>query len=735
MQIPLGIRCLLLGSLLFAGELPGAQRRGETALTRYLRQPDAAFAWKVDEPGPLDNDRVVRLKLTSQQWRDTTWKHDILLIRPAQSRHGDAALLLITGSKKLDRYIPYLRLLADQAGAPAAVVNNVPNQPLFGGKKEDALIAHTFEQYLKTGDESWPLLFPMVKSAVRAMDAINMHAAKYDQKNINRFVLTGASKRGWTTYLTGPQDRRVVGIAPMVFDILNMHVQTDWSQAVWGKQSEQISDYTERGLVGRSDDERRELLYEWIDPYVNRRRYTMPKLILLGTNDRYWPVDATRHYYHDFAEPKAIHQTPNLGHDIGRSREMVKALGAFFRETMDGEALPSLTTRVTGGRYQTAEIEIHSNVRAKSMRVWTATSSDRDFRDSRWTSTPMRPADGKLARYRVPIRRRGYQAVMFEATYEDSAGHEYPLSSQVIVTPDLPRPIEDSVPNGREPADDVELRRWLENLVAHHGFPITDVRQATGLEAGEIESALKRFDIKPFSAPHSPNRLKVLPFPGGWHPRVGFLDGCVDPQRETKLSVFTPWDRKSFVVVDVPEAIWSNLGLTYLAHTHVPTVWTEKGIDMKPLEWKQNDDGSFEIQRTLPNGIQFGCRAEPKPTELVMRLWLKNGTKEKLTGMRVQNCIMLKGAHEFARQSTDNNVLKSPFAACRNETGDRWVITAWTPCHRPWGNTLCPCLHSDPKFPDAEPGQTVEVKGWMTFHEGTDIDSKLKRLSKRWLGQ
>ena len=103
-----------------------------------------------------------------------------------------------------------------------------------------------------------------------------------------------------------------------------------------------------------------------------------------------------------------------------------------------------------------------------------------------------------------------------------------------------------------------------------------------------------------------------------------------------------------------------------------------------------------------------------------------------LCASRVQNCVMLRGAHEFAAQHKENKIFRGPFAACRNDAGNRWVITAWTPIHRAWGNDLCPCLHADPKFPDAEPGQTVEVNGWLSFHEGTDIDAEIERLRKRW---
>ena len=46
--------------------------------------------------------------------------------------------------------------------------------------------------------------------------------------------------------------------------------------------------------------------------------------------------------------------------------------------------------------------------------------------------------------------------------------------------------------------------------------------------------------------------------------------------------------------MDVPEAVWSNLGLTYLAHTHVPTLWTKQDIELPQLEWERRDDGSYD---------------------------------------------------------------------------------------------------------------------------------------------
>jgi hypothetical protein len=269
-------------------------------------------------------------------------------------------------------------------------------------------------------------------------------------------------------------------------------------------------------------------------------------------------------------------------------------------------------------------------------------------------------------------------------------------------------------------------------MVWHHGFTVPEVRQTTGLSTGKIKKALDKFDIRAETRPKrkAGDLLLVLPFPGGRHPRIGFLEGAIEPQRETKISVFLPWSESNYVVVDVPEAIWSNLGLTYLAHTHVPTVWSKQNIDLEKFEWNRRKDGTLDFKRRLPNGIEFGAKVTPAKDHVGMSLWLTNGTKETLTGMRVQNCVMLKSATGFNQQNNDNKVSQSPYSAMKSLDGKRWIITAWDPPHRVWANMKCPCLHSDPKFPDAAPGKTVHLKGWLSFHEGIDIDAEFDRIEK-----
>jgi hypothetical protein len=302
------------------------------------------------------------------------------------------------------------------------------------------------------------------------------------------------------------------------------------------------------------------------------------------------------------------------------------------------------------------------------------------------------------------------------------------LSSMLAVAPDTRA--EDLVSDPRPPATEAELRKWLENMVWYHHLTNDEIAGATGMTPDEVQAALRRLAITPAGRPHrAPDSpLLVLPYPGGRHPRIGFLDGAIRPQRETKLSVFTPWEPDSYVVLDVPEAIWSNLGLTYLAHTHIPTIWDQRDIRLPKQEWEVTDDGVFVSERTLPNGIRFGTKVRSTIDHLQMEMWLTNGTGETLSDLRVQNCVMLKQARGFEQQTNDNKRFSGPYVACHNSAHDRWIITAWDPLHRGWANAPCPCLHSDPKFPDCGPGETQRLRGWLSFYVGQDLDGELARI-------
>ena len=111
--------------------------------------------------------------------------------------------------------------LAVQAGTPVALVLQVPFQPIFNGLNEDRLISYTFRS-TSSRRSHLAAAHANGQNAVRAMDAVQAVCKERWQLDVGHFTVTGASKRGWTTWLTAAVDPRVDALAPMVIDVLNM---------------------------------------------------------------------------------------------------------------------------------------------------------------------------------------------------------------------------------------------------------------------------------------------------------------------------------------------------------------------------------------------------------------------------------------------------------------------------------------------------------------------------------
>ncbi|HJQ79603.1 MAG TPA: PhoPQ-activated protein PqaA family protein [Lacipirellulaceae bacterium] len=431
-----------------AKETP-ASVKPSPALEQYVAKPDSSYQWKKRREGSLGSGEFVELTLTSQTWRDVPWKHQLFIYRPSTVDSGAQALLLIAGGTwkpeleqepaDADANLPgeahIVAALAESLRAPVAVLLQVPEQPLFDGMVEDEIISHTFAQFMKTNDAEWPLLLPMVKSVVRAMDAIEEFAQAEWQIDVERFLLTGASKRGWTTWLTGAVDPRVNAIAPMVIDMLNMKPHMKLQEASFGGYSEQIHDYTEKGLQDHLDSDRGDALRAIVDPYSYRGQLKQPKLIILGTNDRYWPVDALNLYWDDLEGEKYVLYVPNNGHGLRDHMRLVGTVCALHEHITGGKALPKLDWNFED-RGDSLRLELTTDAKPVTVRSWTAESDSRDFRQARWESQSVPANAGEGRRFVIDLKRPadGFAAVFAEAQFNGQPMPFY-LSTNLRVVP------------------------------------------------------------------------------------------------------------------------------------------------------------------------------------------------------------------------------------------------------------------------------------------------------------
>lgn len=403
-----------------------------TELDAFLRRPDPSYRYEAKR---AENGRL-EIDLTSLTWQGTTWQHKILYQQPPKVAAKGVGILYITGDGPTNGDLATLALVSAGTGMPVAMLFKIPNQPIWD-LREDDLIAHTFQKYLETGDASWPLLFPMTKAALRAMDAVQ-DATKNTDNPIKRFVVCGASKRGWTTWLVGAaKDKRVIGIAPMVIDNLNLAAQMPHQLATWGEYSPQIQDYTRRGLQAQLATAKGQKLAAMVDPYSYRERIKMPTLIIRGSNDPYWTVDALDQYVGGLKMPHWLLNVPNAGHDLKGGFMAAESIGAFARSLAGGPRLPKVDwSFFPDGR----QLTVQANPKGASyrdLRIWVAESDTLDFRKSEYKalahSSVSGPAgEGSAQAIRLSLPEGKNAAVFAEARYF-IAGREYSLSSPTRV--------------------------------------------------------------------------------------------------------------------------------------------------------------------------------------------------------------------------------------------------------------------------------------------------------------
>ncbi|MGX5819799.1 PhoPQ-activated pathogenicity-related family protein [Chitinophaga lutea] len=431
--------------LLCALQATAQQVTPANALSSYLSNGDKTFGWEVKDTFRLGDVTAYNILLTSQRWREYTWKHQLTVFVPAKISHDEALLYIGGGSLKdslprwntngpKDRLHMSMAKIAGDRQAVTAIIRQTPNQPLYNGLNEDALISFTLHNFKKDQDYSWPLLFPMVKSAVRAMDAVQEFARQAAHKELRSFVVTGASKRGWTTWLTGANDKRVIGIAPMVIDILNMPVSLQYQISTWNEYSPQIKDYVKLGIPQSAQTPEGESLNRMIDPYAYRSTLSMPKMLFMATNDPYWVVDNVKNYINDIPGRYFLHYIPNEGHNMGDGTEVVDALGAFFGQTINNYKYPEFKyTTTTSGK----GVEVKTAATRKQLVdviVWSATSPDLDFRNDRWTSRSLGISGTSSVTVQQPFPAKGYGAFYVDLKYKDTNGGEYTVSTRVFLT-------------------------------------------------------------------------------------------------------------------------------------------------------------------------------------------------------------------------------------------------------------------------------------------------------------
>jgi len=271
-----------------------------------------------------------------------------------------------------------------------------------------------------------------VNAAVRGMDAVQQVGRMERGVAIDDFIVFGASKRGWTTWLVGAADPRVAAIAPVSIDMLDLERHLPLQLEAWGQYSEQIQPYVALGLPDRLEGGTGRALLEIVDPFRYRGQLTMPKLIVIGTNDRYWPLGALDLYWDSLPDPKRVLYLPNVGHRPDDYTRLKGALGALHDHVVLGALLPRPV-----GRFDEApdvlRLHVESDAEPSEVTAWRAASPTRDFREASCAPTPCRP-DGRVFICEAERAATGYTALFGELEYPTGRGPALYLSTRVRIS-------------------------------------------------------------------------------------------------------------------------------------------------------------------------------------------------------------------------------------------------------------------------------------------------------------
>jgi PhoPQ-activated pathogenicity-related protein len=427
----------------------------KTPLDDYIAKPDTTYAWKLVKTVPGDGVTSYILDLKSQTWRSTAdvdrpvWQHWLTITRPDKVT-SDTAFLSIGGGRNggeapgeapgdaIDR--------ARRTGTVVVSLGQVPNQPLVFNKDgkervEDDLIAYCDIKFIETGDASWVTRLPMVKSAVKAMDAATefLATAEGGKVTIKNFVVAGGSKRGWTTWLTGAVDPRVKAIVPIVIDVVNVRPSMMNHYAAYGFWAPAVGNYAvQHKVMDRWESPRMADLNKIEDPYSYLDRLTLPKYVVNAAGDQFFTPDSSKFYFDDLKGPKYLRYVPNGDHSL-RGTDAADCVLAFYRAVVKGSPLPKFKWAMG----KDGSITVETETKPLQVNLWQATNPKaRDFRlmtiGKAYQSSPLKADDKGVYVGRVAKPESGWTAFFVELVFD--SGDEkapYKFTTQVQVVPDV----------------------------------------------------------------------------------------------------------------------------------------------------------------------------------------------------------------------------------------------------------------------------------------------------------
>ncbi|MEK3162207.1 PhoPQ-activated protein PqaA family protein [Salmonella enterica subsp. enterica] len=418
---------------------------------------DYSLLEKKQRPGVM----LQRFNLNSQTWSPQgvvspeRWQNGVDIYIPDSAGEKNALVVINNGSNNNGSGTPVaptnfneeeLSRIAIATRTVVISVSNVPNQVLsYQGVTtplgEDNSVAYSWKLFIgdthKYQDAS--LHIPMAASVSQAF---RLAKKELTQQNINKFIVTGASKRGWAAWLTALSDPDVGAVVPFAMDLLNTQKSLEHMYQSYGKNwPVAFYPYYNQGIDQQVGTDKFARLMRLEDPltYLNTDmgdRLKIDKYIINASGDDFYVPDNSHFYYGLLPGSKSLRVVPNSTHN-GILSVAEQSLITFVNRFQEKQKLPEITENVQSRGDGKKELVVNFSEKPVAILQWTARNpAARDFRyacDIKYNSVPVSLATGdNTLSISLTTPDSGWQATYIEATFTDG----YVATTQVYITPD-----------------------------------------------------------------------------------------------------------------------------------------------------------------------------------------------------------------------------------------------------------------------------------------------------------
>jgi len=450
------IALLLLFSISCGAESENYQAGTQNPFHAYLEEPHPSYSYEEADIIEGEGFTTYILRMVSQEWltddlvNEPVWWHWVTIVVPDQLDHTTGLLWIGGGSTSAEQpeaVSEWLISSALETKSVAINLHNIPFQPIsFRGdtldhRYEDALIAYGWREFLENGardeDAQWLARLPMTAAVMRAMDTVTHFSETALERRIDRFVVSGASKRGWTAWTTAIFDDRVIAVVPVVIDLLNMLPSFEHHWQAYGEWSPAIRDYENERIMDWQYSAEYSRLRELVDPFSYLDQVDIPKFIINAGSDEFFLPDSWQFYWEDLPGQKYLRYIPNTGHSMSDT-DAIESLISFYHTIINSNDFPGFSWSIEN---DIIHLETDPANPPAELKLWRADNAEnRDFRlyviDRSWESRPIPLSEDGIYEIILDEPENGYSAFFAEATFPGSPGNNLKLTSGVVVLPD-----------------------------------------------------------------------------------------------------------------------------------------------------------------------------------------------------------------------------------------------------------------------------------------------------------